>query len=355
MAAPSAVGSFPSPYEIETPPGCEGWEDMYPYYARFDEERREADEQRFWFWNSMHFPVPMPAFDAVCVDSPYQAIGNWQNRVFAVPPAMGIDWRCINGYIYISGNPVTRPGEDRRARGVLPEARRLLLRELGRALREVAREDGRADRGARRAPGAASCAEYEPDAVAFEDDEHRFCAVLEAYRRALRLARPDVAAPLRVPAARLRRVHDVRRALQGEPAGHPRPAHRADGRGHRRAALQAGRGAAPARAARDRHRRRRRVRRGALAGGDRRRARRRATPGARWLAELEDVKDPWFHMATGDGLYHTYTSWLDDPRIPYASLIGHIGALKAGEDIERPTDQHRARARPAGRRNTARC
>ena len=30
------VGSFPSPYEIETPPGCEGWEEMYPYYALFE-------------------------------------------------------------------------------------------------------------------------------------------------------------------------------------------------------------------------------------------------------------------------------------------------------------------------------
>ena len=44
-------------------------------------------------------------------------------------------------------------------------------------------------------------------------------------------------------------------------------------------------------------------------------------------------------MATGDGLYHYYGSWLDDPSIPYASLIGHVAALKAGEDIERPTEQ----------------
>jgi pyruvate,water dikinase len=82
---------------------------MYPYYALFDEDRREADEKRFWFWNSMHFPVPMPAFDVQCIDSPYQAVGAWQNRVFAVPPAMGIDYRIINGYVYISGNPVTDP------------------------------------------------------------------------------------------------------------------------------------------------------------------------------------------------------------------------------------------------------
>jgi pyruvate, water dikinase len=111
MTAPASVGSFPSPYEVETPPGCEGWQDMYPYYGCFDEARRAEDEQRFWFWNSMHFPIPMPAFDAICIDTAYQALGSWQNRVFAVPPAMGIDWRCINGYIYISGNPVIDPGQ----------------------------------------------------------------------------------------------------------------------------------------------------------------------------------------------------------------------------------------------------
>ena len=42
--------------------------------------------------------------------------------------------------------------------------------------------------------------------------------------------------------------------------------------------------------------------------------------GKAWLAELEKVKDPWFNMATGDGLYHYYRSWHDDPSIPYASL-----------------------------------
>ena len=60
-------------------------------------------------------------------------------------------------------------------------------------------------------------------------------------------------------------------------------------------------------------------------------------------------------MATGDGLYHYYRSWLDDPSIPYASLIGHVSALKAGEQIERPTEELAARARSAGRGVRARC
>src|SRR3954447_11376396 len=186
MAAPAAVGSFPSPYEVETPPGCEGWEDLYPYYGRFDEERRAADEQRFWFWNSMHFPIPMPAFDAICIDTAYQALATWQNRVFAVPPAMGIDWRCINGYIYISGNPVTDPAQiaeraehfQKRAGYYYANWDELYAKWRGKmdALLD--------DLEALTVP---TLGELEPDAVAFEDQQTSYVTVLDAYRTALRL------------------------------------------------------------------------------------------------------------------------------------------------------------------------
>mgnify|MGYP000205025455 CR=1 FL=1 len=33
----------------------------YPYYMQFAKD----DDQRFWFYNSMHFPEPMCAFDSV--------------------------------------------------------------------------------------------------------------------------------------------------------------------------------------------------------------------------------------------------------------------------------------------------
>jgi pyruvate,water dikinase len=65
----------------------------------------------------------------------------------------------------------------------------------------------------------------------------------------------------------------------------------------------------------------------------------RSEEGRRWLDQLEEMKDPWFNMGTGDGLYHYFGSWHDDPTIPYASLTGHIEALKAGEEIERPTEE----------------
>jgi pyruvate, water dikinase len=339
MATTAAkAGAFPSPYEIETPPGCEGWEEMYPYYALFDERRRETDENRFWFWNSMHFPMPMPAFDVICIDSPYQAVGAWQNRVFAVPPAMGIDYRCVNGYIYISGNPVTDPAK-------IAERAEFFQKRAGYYFQNWSELYGKwrakmealiKELGELQVP---DLPEYEPDEVAFGDDRNTaFYEVLDAYPRALRLADmmwqhhfeflllgygaygtfvefckshlPDIpdqhiaqmVAGIDVllfrPDAELRRL--ARLAIDTDVDG----------------AFQQGRSPSEIDAE--------------LAQSD---------AGREWLAELEKVKDPWFNMATGDGLYHYYGSWLDDPSIPYASLIGHISALKAGEQIDRPTEE----------------
>ena len=273
MATPSAVGSFPSPYEVETPPGCEGWEEMYPVLralrrgaarggraallvleldalpgadarvrrdlhrhrlpgARLVAEprlRRPAgDGHRLALHQRLHLHLRQPGH-STRRRSP-SAPGYFQQRA---------------GYYYENWNELYAKWRTKM------EA---LIAELERAARPGARRV-RAGRGRVRGPGD------------------------ELLRRARRLPqraappRRDVAAPLRVPAARLRRVHDLRRAVQGQPAGHPRPAHRADGRGPRRAPLPARRRASPARAPRDRHRRRRGVRRGPLAGGDRRGAR----------------------------------------------------------------------------------
>jgi pyruvate, water dikinase len=338
MSSTVTTGSFPSPYEIGTPPGCEGWQEMYPYYALFDERRREEDENRFWFWNSMHFPTPMPAFDVICIDSPYQAIGSWQNRVFAVPPAMGIDYRCVNGYIYITGNPVTDPAK-------IAERAEFFQKRAGYYYANWSELYGKwqakmraliAELEALQVP---DLPEYEADEVAFEDDRNTsFYEVLDAYGRALRLGDlmwqhhfeflllgygaystfsdlckanlPDIpdqhvaqmVAGIDVllfrPDAELRRL--ARLAIDTGVDGAFVQGRSADEIDRELAATEAGRN---------------------------------------WLAELENVKDPWFNMATGDGLYHYYRSWLDDPSIPYASLIGYVAALQAGERIERPTEE----------------
>jgi pyruvate, water dikinase len=338
LATSAPVGSFPSPYSIETPPGCEGWEEMYPYHAFFAEARREKDENRFWFWNSMHFPVPMPAFDVQCIDSPYQAVGAWQNRVFAVPPAMGIDYRVVNGYIYISGNPVTDPEK-------VAERAEFFQRRAGYYFQNwdelyakwKTRVEALIDEVTNlRVP---DLPEYEPDEVMFEDGRNTsFVDVLDAYQRTLRLGDlmwqrhfeflllgygaystfadlckanlPDI------PDQHIAQMVAGIDVLLFKPdAELRRLARRAISDGVDSAFVE---GRTPAEIDAE------------LA---------KSEAGQAWLEDLAAVKNPWFNMATGDGLYHYYKSWLDDPSIPYAALIGHINALNAGEQIDRPTGE----------------
>jgi pyruvate,water dikinase len=311
---------------------------MYPYYALFDERRRGTDENRFWFWNSMHFPMPMPAFDVICIDSPYQAVGAWQNRVFAVPPAMGIDYRCINGYIYISGNPVTDPAKIAERAEFFQQRAGYYFQNWGelygkwRAKMEaLIRELGEL-----RVP---DLPEYEPDEVAFGEDRNTaFYEVLDAYPRALRLAD-------------LMWQHHFEFLLLGYGAYGTFvefcKGHLPDIPDQHIAQMVAGIDVLLFRPDAEL----RRLARLAIETGVDDAFQQGRTPdeidadlqqsdaGQSWLAELEKVKDPWFNMATGDGLYHYYRSWLDDPSIPYAALIGHISAIGAGEQIDRPTEE----------------
>lgn len=99
--------AFPLPSEIRDLPGAEGWEEMYPYFTRFGPE----DDNRFWFYNAMHFPEPMPPFDVLTAEVPYTSLGAFTTRVFAFPTTLGVDHRIVNGRIYITANPVTDPAE----------------------------------------------------------------------------------------------------------------------------------------------------------------------------------------------------------------------------------------------------
>ena len=38
---------FPSPFDIETPEGAEGWEEMYVYSSLFSEHRRKSEDTTF--------------------------------------------------------------------------------------------------------------------------------------------------------------------------------------------------------------------------------------------------------------------------------------------------------------------
>src|SRR5499427_182089 len=117
MTGNGSAPRFPLPSEITDAPGAEGWRSMYPYFTRFQPE----DDQCFWFYNSMHFPEPMPAFDTITAEVPYSAIGANTARVFVFPTTLGIEHRIVNGRVYITANPVTDPDEIGRRAAIFGE------------------------------------------------------------------------------------------------------------------------------------------------------------------------------------------------------------------------------------------
>src|SRR4030095_7110873 len=104
---PAKPKEFPAPSALKVVPGTERAQAAYPYYMQFT----PADDERFWFYNSMHFPEPMSAFDMVTAEAAYCALGAATTRVHSIPTTLGIDYRIINGRVYIGGNAVTDPAE----------------------------------------------------------------------------------------------------------------------------------------------------------------------------------------------------------------------------------------------------
>src|ERR1700691_6758530 len=113
MDTPTKHDGFPLPSSLEVLPETVAAQAAYPYYMQFT----PADDERFWFYNSMHFPEPMSAFDMVTAEAAYCALGSANTRVHCLPTTLGIDYRIINGRVYIGGNAVTDAAEIARRTG----------------------------------------------------------------------------------------------------------------------------------------------------------------------------------------------------------------------------------------------
>ena len=104
-----ANSKFPVPHDVETIPGTEGWERMYPEHYQFvtdDPEREQYEKDNFWFYDGLHYPEPLYPFDTIWDESWYLALSQFSHRIFSIPPVKGVDHRMKNGYVYISPVPV---------------------------------------------------------------------------------------------------------------------------------------------------------------------------------------------------------------------------------------------------------
>jgi phosphohistidine swiveling domain-containing protein len=332
-----AAARFPSPFEVEGPAGCEGWESMFPYYALFSEERRASEEQRGWFRDGMHFPEPMFPFDFVTADSPYMSLGQANSRIFLVPPALGIDHRVLFGWVYMSPNGVTDEAEIGRRAGEFQQRAGYYFQNwdelYGRWQKKVEDEiravdelvvpdlpsqediavvmEGRGLGSSHTLLLAYSRLLESVDRIwqyHFEFLNLGYAAYLAFYQMC-KEAFPDIA------------DQTIAQMVSGIDVVLFRP----DEELKRLARLAIGMGiAAAVKSAADED--------------ELRASLETSREGRDWLADWDATKQPWFNYSNGNGFYHHHRSWIDDPSIPLAGVSSYIGRLEAGDDISRPLE-----------------
>jgi pyruvate, water dikinase len=329
---------FPLPSEIADAPGAEDWRSMYPYFTRF----QPGDDQRFWFYNSMHFPEPMPAFDTITAEVPYSAIGANTARVFVFPTTLGIEHRIINGRVYITAIPVTDPEEIARRAAIfgerashyyqnwdaLYEGWKVRMRELIRQIESVT---------------VPELPEFEDASVVFEsagvaqnhylrENFHKcidlFSKMWHHHTEMLMLGYGAYVVFFQFCRQAFPEISDQTAARMV--AGIDVIMYRPDDelRGLARLAVEAGvddlftEGCSPAAVL------------SSLAE--------RGEGGKRWLAAFEEAREPWFNVSTGDGFYHHHRSWADDLTVPFTALPRYVAQVRDDTLAARPTGALRA-------------
>jgi pyruvate,water dikinase len=313
---------------------------MYPSYLLFGPQTRDRDSQKLWFFDQMHNPEPVYPFDLMMPESWLVSLNQYTTRVWALPTALGIEQRIVNGYLYLSPNVIDDPA-------LIAEREPVFAR---RARHYFENWDRIYDNWVRKATDCIGrlkemrfepLGELEPEqtvlgargtTTAF-DLLTRYSRLLEnmhemayyhfemlnlaygAYLTFLEFCRthfPTISDDL---VARMVAGIDV--ILYRPDAELRRLAARAVELGVGAALRQPGEPAAVI---------------SELQGG---------AEGRQWLDELEQVKDPWFYYSTGAGYCHANRAWIDDLRPPFAALRDYVSRVERGEDLARPLESLR--------------
>jgi pyruvate,water dikinase len=326
---------FPLPSSMKVAPGTDAAQAAYPYYMQFE----AGDDDRFWFYNSMHFPEPMTVFDMVTAEAAYCALGASNTRVHSLPTTKGIDYRILNGRVYIGGVGVTDPAEialrteefQKRAFYYYANWERLydqwkgkmaaLIRDA-QALPPLSLPDFEPLEHVHAGRGVASN-HYLLDTYQktlegyFRMWHHHFEFLLLGYGAYMvffdfcKKAFPEIT------------DQTIARMVAGFEAEIFRPDEEVKRLARRAVELgvdgKFADGAKPD---------------DILASLDQ-----MGGPGKEWLRELETSRNPWFNVNVGDGFYHYHRSWNDDLSLPFSALPGYIERVRAGDKLERPIGQ----------------
>jgi len=333
--------SFPDPYEIETPEGAEGWEEMYAYHNRFLPTRRAEDSSKTWFRNSLHYPEVSYPFDQVTIDGAFTGTGVTNTRVFALPPAKGLDVRVINGYTYMSTIPSPDDEEQARRAGEFGQRAGYYFENWDTLYAEW---EGRVT-GAIRSVHELEVpplSEFEAiERVTADRGPTQGNLLLAAYHRLLEhgdqiwtlhseflnLGYAAYLQFLTLCKEHFPEIDDqtISRMVSGVDVLLFRPDDEL--RALARKAEELGVGDLVHAAATEED---------LLAGlGG-------SEAGKAWLAALDESKDPWFYFSYGSGMYHSHRSWIDDLQLPIQAIGDYIVRLRGGDDLRRPLDKLQA-------------
>ena len=329
------ISMFPSAYDLKAPKGAEGWEEMYPYYTRFNPARREEEDGKFWFCNSQHWPTPFKSFDTIMLDFAIKCLGQYNTRHLLIPPANGIDYRIHNGYVYFS--PVGVAPEDIEARVPIFMERaghyfmnwdQLLVDwkvKVKGAIDELNEIEFHA------LPEKENL-EVVTGGVGLDSTNHLF----EGYEKSIELCYKiwqyhfeflnlGYAAYLDFfgfVKEQFPSIPDqaIAKMVQGQDSELFRP----DDELKKLAKLAVELGLEEAVNTGDVDAALTAI--GASKGGD------------TWISQWEESKDPWFNFTSGNGFYSTDKYWIDHLDIPMGYIRDYIERIHDGDDISRPTE-----------------
>jgi pyruvate, water dikinase len=334
-----ADAKFPSPFEIETPAGAEGWERMYNWYHLFSADRQAQDQERFWFADRLHHPEVIHPYDEIMCECWWQALGAFNTRVFSMPPAFGVDQRILNGRLYVT--PVPAPAGEIAARAAEFADRAGHYYENWDSIYAEWKVKVTAKLAEIRALTFAPLPDLEPAETVREhvghsagyrmirDFERLVLSMYETYQYHFELLNIGYAAYLnffQLCKTAFPGIGDqsIARMVGGLRVDLYRPDDEL-----RRLAKEAER----------------------LGVGDEVLIERTAAElfaalsaeaaGKAWVDDWEATADPWFVINTDPGHpggYHTYDTWADDPDIPLVSVREYLRRLRDGEDIDRDTE-----------------
>jgi pyruvate,water dikinase len=334
----TAPRHFPSPFEVEAPSGAEDWRRLYPYYYLFSDERREFEEEKFWFFDGMHNPEPVYPFDTIMTESWWVLLNQFLTRVWMVPPTLGIDQRIVNGYLYVSPTSISDeaviearvPHFLERAGNYYEDWDEIYKRWIAKAEDCIERL---------RAINFNPLGEMEPmETVTSRRGTTTAWDLISSYNRLLEnmheMACYHFELNMLGYGAFMTFSDFCKQAFPGIAdqtiakmvGGVDILFFRPDDELRKLARLALRLDLADA-----------------ITGNDDPdavlAAIASAHAGQQWLEAFEGAKEPWFWFSTGPGYCHQHRAWIDDLTVPFNAMRGYVEKLQRGENIDRPLDR----------------